>query len=530
MLQRQSRGDARIRVGRSFQWHIPTLNRWKFMAGTVSFATDADFEFLKLHGVGEQEVRRQWSLLQEQPARPLLDRACAIGDGIEQVVPEAQEDLIAIHREATARGRWHKLVPASGAASRMFALQSPEDQRRFCECLRQFAFANQVESHLATAGNSIDKFLETSQFASLVEIVLGSSGLDFASVPKGLVPFHRYDQRSRTPFEEHLLESGVCLSDRDGKVQAHFTVSPEHRSRFEALLAEFQAAEEAATYDVTFSEQDPSTDTIGMSSSGELLRTPAGAPLLRPGGHGALLPNVQRLQADLVFMKNVDNVPHEHARDASVRWQQIIGGYLVKLQEDVHRHVRALRAGAEQSVPEALAFVRQWFPGAPVPDNEANELQRESLLRTLQRPLRVCGMVKNESEPGGGPFWVRQRDGSVTRQIVEAAEIDKEDAAQQAILRQASHFNPVFMALAMRDEEDRVWELDQFIDQDRAIITRKPVDGEMATVVERPGLWNGSMAAWNSVFVEVPMAVFSPVKNVFDLLRDEHQPRGTPTR
>jgi hypothetical protein len=230
------------------------------------------------------------------------------------------------------------------------------------------------------------------------------------------------------------------------------------------------------------------------------------------------------LQGDLIFVKNIDNISHQRMREPTVRWIQILGGYLVQLQACVHQHIRNLQTGDVASIQAARDFVQQTFSSseaAPVGDPGST---RDVLLSRLMRPLRACGMVRNQGEPGGGPFWVREADGSTSPQIVEAAEVDLGDADQRAILKQSTHFNPVFMALAVRDERGRAFDLRQFVDDQRVILTEKPIGEQTATVLERPGLWNGGMARWNSVFVEVPQEVFSPVKTVLDLLRAEHQP------
>ena len=226
-------------------------------------------------------------------------------------------------------------------------------------------------------------------------------------------------------------------------------------------------------------------------------------------------------------MKNIDNVGQEHLEGISAAWIQILGGYLVQVRERINEHLRSLRVGGTRSVVAARDFVQETFAGSTLPNIGNPTTLRETLAALLGRPLRVCGMVRNEGEPGGGPFWVRQRDGETSVQIVETAEVDLKDESQRAVIQRASHFNPVFMALSVRDECDTPYDLRQFVEQSRVIVTQKPIQGRAATVLEQPGLWNGAMARWNSIFVEVPKDVFSPVKTVFDLLRNEHQPMST---
>jgi hypothetical protein len=261
-----------------------------------------------------------------------------------------------------------------------------------------------------------------------------------------------------------------------------------------------------------------------MDASGGLLRSQDGKPILRPGGHGALIDNLNDLQGDLIFIKNIDNVRYNPKSEVSTTWIQALGGYLVRLQGKIHQFVQALQRDELRDIGLARDFAKQALPGVTFPATADSATMRDAILRRLQRPLRICGMVRNEGEPGGGPFWLRQADGTLSPQIVETAEIDLGDSAQRAIVQQATHFNPVFMALAVRDYTGEPYDLRRYVNRRRSIITQKPVGGKMANVLERPGLWNGGMAKWNSVFVEVPKEVFSPVKTVFDLLREEHQP------
>ncbi len=489
--------------------------------------TPENQQALERHGVALVEVERQWGLLTDQPQRICLDRPCTLDDGLELLADHQRPSLLAAHQEAAGRGRWQKFVPASGAASRMFALSKPEEKRRFCESIDRFAFAEQVHATLRQRRIDLAAAINEEAYDRVIDAIVCEDGLGFAQLAKGLLPFHAYADGTRTPFVEHLLEAIACLSRESGEIQAHFTVSADSRAEFRRQLDGFGAQTAGAAAAVTFSEQRGSTDTIAMAGDGSLLRDGAGHPVLRPGGHGALIENLNALEGDLVLVKNIDNVAHEHARDCSLEWIQLLGGYLVLLQGAIHEHVRALREGSRGAIPAARDFVQLTFPAANVGNSGETPADRDRLLAQLERPLRVCGMVKNEGEPGGGPFWVNEPGGGTSLQIVESAELDQDDRAQQEIFAAATHFNPVFMALAVRDEGGRPFDLRQFVEPDRVITASKQVNGRPATVLERPGLWNGSMARWNSVFVEVPIGVFSPVKSVLDLLRDEHQPSGT---
>jgi hypothetical protein len=406
----------------------------------------------------------------------------------------------------------------------MFALKSDDDRRRLCESVDHYAFGEIWRKSLTERGIEFSRWLLEKKYGELIDALIDSSGLSYGEAPKALIPFHRYEDGARTAFEEHLVESCHCFSDVDGTAAIHFTIGDVHRSKFVARLEQYQKQRKDGRSQVTFSAQHPATDTIAMDANGDLLRTRDHKPVVRPGGHGALIENLNELQGDLIFVKNIDNVQHGPQAGQSPVWIQALGGFTVQLQEAIHEHLRALQVGEARSIVAASNFVQQHFPSVSVPRTTDWTAVRQSLIECLSRPLRICGMVRNEGEPGGGPFWVHHGDGSRSLQIVETSEIDLQDSSQRAAVDHATHFNPVFMALAVRDPTGRPYDLHQYVDRNRAITTQKSVNGRTAHVLERPGLWNGGMAMWNSVFVEVPGDVFTPVKTVFDLLREEHQP------
>jgi len=487
--------------------------------------SDQDQKFFQERNISLEEAQRQWEVLNSGVQPTALDRPCTIGDGIEQLDASVQQSLLEIQQKSVAEGRWTKFVPASGAATRMFALASDGEKQKFCQSLSQFAFYEAVLDWFREQGIDPDELITAERYQELVENLVSDAGLGLGSTPKGLIGFHAYGEETRTAFWEHLCEAVDCLTAEATPMRAHFTVSSDHADKFSEQSEEFTAKQQGAESDISFSVQHPWTDTIARTADGELLRTESGEPVLRPGGHGALLENLHALKADLIFVKNIDNVCHEHAREASVRWIQVLGGYLVRLEEAVHQHLRALKSGENNAVPAAFDFINLTFPQRQVAATEDQDALRAELIDSLSRPLRVCGMVKNEGAAGGGPFWVRKSDGRVTPQIVESVEVDAENADQQKLLKQATHFNPVFMALAVRDENGEPYDLQKFADEGRAILNNKQVQGTKAVVLERPGLWNGGMDDWNSVFIEVPIEVFSPVKTVLDLLKAEHQPQ-----
>lgn len=494
---------------------------------------EADRRQLAAHGVAIAEAERQLDLLTRPPGYATLERPCTVGDGIERIEPARSAALQKRAAAAAAAGRLSAFVPASGAATRMFkdllawrarpghlpreraeAEDSAEARAviAFADGLARFAFWPELSARM---GGFAAETAARGSLRPVLEALLDESRLGYASLPKGLLAFHRDGPTARTAFEEHLREAAVLLRGADGSCRLHVTVSPEHRAGFEARLADVRARLEAALgvrWDVTFSEQDGATDTLAAEPGGAPFRDAAGRLVLRPAGHGALIANLERCGGDLVLLKNIDNVTVDARRGPTIEWSRVLLGRLLELEEQVAEWLARLERGDRDADAGAAGFVRRTF-GAPGDDPRA----------ALERPLRVCGMVRNTGEPGGGPFWVRDREGRVTPQIVEGAQVDPASADQQAIVRAATHFNPVFLVCALRDTRGRPWALERFVDPRAVIVTRKSSGGRELLALERPGLWNGAMAHWNTVFVEVPLEVFNPVKTVLDLLRPEHQ-------
>jgi hypothetical protein len=458
-----------------------------------------DLSQLSERGIPIPEAERQLQFLARPAAWATLVKPCTVGDGIEQLPPARVESLLARHAEVVKAGRVSAFVPASGAASRMFkdlaaalALPGPLDPAdvrasaspgalalaRFADELPRFAFADAIERVLAARGLSSATLRLSGPWRPLLEALLEPLGLDAAREPKGLLPFHRVRGEVRTAFEEHLLESVAWASDAQDVRRLEVTVSPEHRSRFVALLESRRGVlheRHRGTWDVRFTEQQPGTDTLAGAPGGGPFRDESGRLLFRPAGHGALLRNLAESNGDLVFLKNIDNVAVEGLRSVGEDWCRVLLGYAAELSSTLH-----------------------------------------------DRPVRVCGMVPNTGEPGGGPFWVRGEQGAST-QIVESAQVDMTSASQAAMFRAATHFNPVFMAVSLRGAQGHMHDLSRFVDDSAVIVTRKSYGGRELLALERPGLWNGGMAHWHTRFVEVPLEVFHPVKTVFDLLRPEHQ-------
>ncbi len=512
--------------------------------GGAAGLTAADFEQLRARGIEPAEAERQLALLRDPPAPAALVRPCTPGDGILRLGEAERARLAERWERAAAAGRVSVFVPASGAASRMFPAPSAVLERAaldFVAGLDGLALAGELRSALAAAGRpGVEECRESGDYRPLLATLLGTGpgDLGYGERPKGLIPFHRYPAEGgvevRTPFEEHLIEAAGHARDAEGRCRLHFTVAPEHEAAFRALLAGVAprlGGRAGASFEVGFSHQSPATDTLAIDLEGRPFRLDDGTLLLRPGGHGALLANLAHRAAegaDLVAIKNIDNVVPDRLRPPVVAWKRALGGLLVEVQERNHDLLARLEADRYRDsepdptlLAEAEAFCAETLD-RPLPPAPA-AARREAAIDRLDRPLRVCGMVPNAGEPGGGPFWVAGRDGGVSPQIVEKAEIDLADPGQAAILAAATHFSPVDLACALRDRRGRPYDLASFADPEAVFIAEKSHAGRPLRALERPGLWNGAMARWNTLFVEIPGETFAPVKTVLDLLRAEHR-------
>ncbi len=500
-----------------------------------------DLAQLAERGIALAEAERQLAVLATPTLWTALERPCTLGDGIESLANDRIEALLDVHARAAAAGRVSSFVPASGAASRMFkdlaaAAELPgpllpavvradasapaRALARFSDELPRFAFRDEIRRVLAARDLELDRVREAGPWRALLEALLERDGLDAARAPKGLLPFHREHGEVHTAFEEHLIESRALATDAGGVRRLEATVSSEHRAGFERLLGERLpelVARHGGAWQVRFSEQHPATDTLAGDPGRGAFRDESGRLLFRPAGHGALLRNLGECGGDLVFLKNIDNVSVSRLRPASERWSRALVGFAAELAHDVREWCERLASRESAAMEGARAFARERL-GLGLDDGAGSG----ALVEALDRPVRVCGMVANTGEPGGGPFWVR-RGGSVGRQIVESAQVDLASLEQAAIFRTATHFNPVFMAVSLRDRLGRPHDLARFVDETAMIVTRKSHAGRELLALERPGLWNGGMAHWHTRFVEVPLEVFNPVKTMFDLLRPEHQ-------
>ena len=487
-----------------------------------------------------------------QSGFPFLDikEAATIDRGIIQLSDSEVDNFISRYENQLGNNRVLKFVPASGAASRMFKAlfafkdsydgseeaydeflkdQGEKSLFTFFSRLKDFAFYEKLKQ-VETGGESLGELLLSKDFSKVLERVLEEPGLGYGKLPKALLKFHRYKEGVRTAFEEHLVEGALYGKDANGVVAIHFTVSPEHRVGFEALLEEVKGHYEETYkvhYEISYSIQKPSTDTLAVDLENEPFRDEEGQILFRPGGHGALVYNLNELEADIVFIKNIDNVVPDHLKGETVRYKKALAGVLLAYQEKIYEYLQILQEDQSgEKISEMEYFLKERL--CVLPPEGYDEFSWEdkiSYLHTkLNRPLRVCGMVKNEGEPGGGPFWVKNSDGTVSLQIVESAQIDKNDEAQMSLMKEATHFNPVDLICGLQDWQGNTFDLHPFIDPETGFISQKSKNGRDLKALEHPGLWNGAMAYWNTLFVEVPIITFNPVKTVMDLLRPQHQP------
>lgn len=513
-----------------------------------------DLRQMEARGVSQAQVLEQLRLL-ARPAHFLtLARACTPGDGIHRISAKEAETYIALQEQAAWERRFQNFIPASGAATRMFqdlyycrrqypALRRGDLVRAasqdpvvldFLTCvdhLHCFAFYEDLSLRMRADGLSLEECLTSGGYLGIFEYLLNREHLDYGNLPKGLLKFHAYPEECRTALEEHLIEATRYIRDGDGVCRLHFTVSPEHQESFQRLFEKVElelSRRFNVRLQVAFSLQRPCTDTIAADLEGRPLRDRDGRLLFRPGGHGALLPNLDELQGDLIYIKNIDNVAPDRLKETAVTWKKILGGYLVYLQDQIHGFLREMAPGQDNPaiLVEAADFLER------ILEVQMPELweqwpaarQQEYLIRQLNRPLRVCGMVKNQGEPGGGPFWVKGPDGCLSRQIMESAQVDLSSEDQEAAWFASTFFNPVDLVVAVRDFQGNPFQLTDFVDPEAVIISRKSNDGQALKSLERPGLWNGAMAHWLTVFVEVPVTTFNPVKTILDLLRPQHRP------
>ncbi|MBN1829324.1 MAG: DUF4301 family protein [Deltaproteobacteria bacterium] len=499
--------------------------------------TDEDLQNLRVRGLTESDVMDQLAKFRAGVKPLTLDRPCRVNDGITALSNEEAEHLAKVYDKELPALNPVKFVPASGAASRMFSRwfqllegnvpPGSADSLFFLGNLSSYPFFESLQKTLAAHGNSFEDIRRREDAAAILRHILGDEGLKYGLLPKALIPFHRYPEEQRTSIEEHLVEAALYAASR-GLARLHFTVSPEHHQAIRHHLDRVTGRYEerlGVTFDITLSEQSPSTEILAADLDNRPFRAESGELLFRPGGHGTLLRNLCNTDGDIVFIKNIDNVVPDSLKEETVRWKKILAGLLITIRKEFLQHLDNLKSVAtEEQLDSVSQALKKRFPEC-LPDTFLSwptERRRIFLTDRMDRPLRICGMVKNEGEPGGGPFWVQEADGTLSLQIVESAQINPSSPQQTKIWESSSHFNPVDIVCATRDSKGNPYDLMRYADQNSYLISRKSFEGRALKALELPGLWNGSMAQWNTLFVEVPLITFNPVKTVEDLLRREH--------
>ncbi len=472
-----------------------------------------DLEQITAHGIDPKSVEQQiQNFKQGFPSLPIL-RAAAVGDGIIRLGEEQLKEAQEYYQSQLGKLKVVKFVPASGAATRMFKELFEfvgSDKRtagidKLIENIEKFAFYPELKALIAEGASDKD----------VVSAIIGE-GLNYGSLPKGLVTFHAYDDGARKAIEEHMVEAAQYGSN-NGVANIHFTVSPEHKSAFVTLLEAVTPKYEkkfGVKYNISFSEQSPATDTVAVNPDNTLFRTSEGKLLFRPAGHGALIENLNSIDADVIFIKNIDNVTTDALRGDTVQYKMALGGVLLKLQEKTFECIKAIEQGGAD-VDSIAQFIEQELCVKLPSTHDAATLRS-----ILERPIRICAMVRNEGEPGGGPYWVKDAEGTESLQIAESSQISAEDSH---LMQSATHFNPADLICGVKGSCGSKFDLKKYVDYSTGFISEKSSEGRALRAQELPGLWNGSMAKWNTLFVEVPVSTFSPVKVVQDLLRVQHQ-------
>jgi hypothetical protein len=513
---------------------------------------DQDKSLLKRKGISEQQFYKQINLLKKGVPFINLTKPCTAENGIEKLNEQELKYYVNFYEESLNKIKPIKFVPASGAASRMFSLlskvfynyehlkdkieQSSDENEvasflDFINQIESFAFIDELREATAKSGLDFEQLVNDKKFDLILEYLLTKAGLDYLNSPKGLIKFHRYDGITKTAFEEHLVEAINYATTAEGTARVHFTVLQEHeaniKSSLESVLNRYLTL--GRNFEITFSYQKPDTDIVAVDFDNNPIRDERGSLVFRPGGHGALLQNLGELNNEIIFVKNIDNVVPDRLKKQTNLYKKALGGYLLELKNTFDAYLKLIDSNkiSESEIEQALTLIRQRLE-IKIPsdvDSRGSELKKEFIFKTLNRPLRVCGVVKNEGQPGGGPFWIKDSGGNISRQIVESAQVDLNSSKQKGIWNSSTHFNPVDLVCAIYDYKGQKFDLQEYVDMNTVFITSKSKDGIDIKAMELPGLWNGSMAYWNTVFIEVPLITFNPVKTVFDLLKSEHLPK-----
>ena len=498
-----------------------------------------DKEQLAQKGISEEKLNEQLNCFKTGFPYLKLYAAASVEEGILKLTEEEQQAFAEAWDEAAKSLHIVKFVPASGAASRMFKdlfsfseanydIPTTDFEKTFFNNLEHYAFFCALDAQCKTLHNkNCEELLKEGEYKKIVNALLQKEGLNYGQLPKGLLLFHRYEDSVRTPAEEHLVEGALYAKEDDGTVNVHFTVSPEHRSLFETHIKEnVPALEEkfGVKYNISFSEQKSSTDTVAATPNNEPFRQDDGSLLFRPAGHGALIENLNDIAADILFIKNIDNVVPDRLKPETVHNKKLLAGVLVSLQKKTFKYLHLLESGQYSPIDlqEIKLFLEKELCCKTLLPLEGKALA-DYLYQKLNRPMRVCGMVPNVGEPGGGPFLVYNQDGSISLQILESSQINMDDEKSKAMFVKGTHFNPVDLVCAVKNYKGEKFNLPDFVDKNTGFISLKSKNGRELKALELPGLWNGAMSDWNTVFVEVPLITFNPVKTVNDLIREQHQ-------
>ena len=499
--------------------------------------TEKQIKQLHLLGIEEDQIETQITFFTEGFNFSNLVKPAVIEDGIFHASDEEIESWSKKYDEFSLNSRIVKFVPASGAATRMFKglyefLENPQkssDADILLKNIEKFAFYEDLRDAFKIKSIDIHDVMNQKGLSIIIKELLEKEGLNYGNLPKGLIKFHHYPNETRTSVEEHIAE-GIKYAVSKDTLRLHFTISPEHEKLFSNEFNKLKnkyLAQTKFNIDITSSYQKKSTDTIAVDMDNCPLVDHEGKLIFRPGGHGALLENLNEIEADIIFIKNVDNLVPDYLKPITVKYKKAIAGLLVLLKQQIAEYLTYLEwhdIYTEKHKREIAAFMEKYL-GIKIPEGIDNSVFAGYVKSKLDKPIRVCGMVKNVGEAGGGPFWTLNRNGEPTLQIIESSQVDMNDSSQKKIFTEATHFNPVDLVCYTKDYTGNKFNLLKYRDSSAGFISEKTISGKKIKAQELPGLWNGGMAHWITLFVEVPLETFNPVKSFADLLRKEHQPK-----
>ena len=511
----------------------------------IKHFSDKDIEQIKAYGLSVDEVEDQIINFIKGFPYVKLHQSVSKGNGLLDMSKAEIDNTIRYYEENKTKHSILKFVPSSGAATRMFKdlmefsglyMGMPYNMKNFpsahktLDNIESFAFYEELESIINASGITLEEHMVSGNYTTVVNYILTEIGLNYGKLPKALIAFHRYpeaeERKVRYAIEEHLVEGANYAREESSEVNIHFTVSPEHKEAVMELVSKVQPYYEevfGVKYLINYSLQKKETDTIAVNPDNTIAYDKDDKLIFRPSGHGALIENLNDIKGDIIFIKNIDNVAHDKLKPYTYKYKKLIAGTLIKVQEEVFSALRKLESGnlKSQDVVDIITLCNKIGINLSEEEKKSEDMM-QVLFDKLNRPIRVCGVVKNQGEPGGGPFWVI-KDGLRSLQIVESSQVNMLDEEQKTIFQTSQYFNPVDLVCGVKDYKSRNFDLRNFIDKDSGFISNKSKDGKLIKAQELPGLWNGAMANWITLFVEVPIQTFTPVKEVNDLLRDEHQ-------